>query len=63
MAGQELMRDALVADQCRGGIVQQDGTLKSGAAFADWQRHRADTICQFPALGDQSPTQPPLSVR
>jgi hypothetical protein len=49
----ELMRDALVADLRRSGIVQQDGTLKSSASFADWQRRRADTIRQFPGLGDQ----------
>lgn len=51
--GHELMRDALVADLRRSGIVQADGTLKSSAAFADWQRRRADTIRQFAGLGDQ----------
>jgi hypothetical protein len=49
---QELLRDALVGDLRRSGIVQGDGTLKP-SAFADWQRRRAETINQFPGLSDQ----------
>lgn len=52
---QELLRDALVADLRRSGVIQPDGTLKP-PAFADWQRRRVDTIRQFPGLSDQFAT-------
>jgi hypothetical protein len=49
--GQDVMRNALVNELRQSGVLTEEGQLKP-AAFAEWQRRRADTISQL-GLSDQ----------